>query len=80
MHNQLPDKPVKFRIGDKKILQKGIKYTSQIGHGEKEEKEEEGVKKLDRRQKQLYTTYLALELEKIKKSLTHETKLPKTGE
>ncbi|KAG9301808.1 hypothetical protein G9A89_003195 [Geosiphon pyriformis] len=38
------------------------------------------MEKLDRKQKQLYTTYLVFELEKIKESLAHRTKLPKTGE
>ncbi|KAG9301023.1 hypothetical protein G9A89_015759 [Geosiphon pyriformis] len=143
-NNQLPDKPVEFRIGDKVLLhctkvekqwnekkqilqvtirkqnsekdstwklfknlsntrinisETTIKSTNFInqtrryitrygtndnhqdaGHGEKKEEEEKEVKKLDRRQKQLYTTYLVLELEKIKKSLAYGTKLPKTGE
>ncbi|KAG9286435.1 hypothetical protein G9A89_014601 [Geosiphon pyriformis] len=64
----------------KEILQKKIKYTSQAGCGKKGEEKEKRVKKLDKKQKQLYTTYLALELEKIKESLARETKLPKTGE
>ncbi|KAG9284622.1 hypothetical protein G9A89_004664 [Geosiphon pyriformis] len=49
-------------------------------HREKEGEEEKRMEKLDRRQKQLYTIYLALELEKIKESLAYRTKLPKTKE
>ncbi|KAG9287192.1 hypothetical protein G9A89_001600 [Geosiphon pyriformis] len=86
--NTYPTKPITEDNFQKTLLRKTYdlmetlknKWQRAVKCGEKRGEEEERVKKLDRRQKQLYTTYLVLKLEKIKESLAHVTKLPETKE